>query len=101
MTPTTSVPTTPRRLTLRQICRSIVLDLRSQDRAEGDKRPPLDQIRAWRESAVQAGDRPVFQAIDYLGETDAADVYERGGLFRPFAAADTDRLERWWTRRNA
>ncbi len=101
MTPTTETTPTPRRLTLRQIARSIVIDLRSQDRAEDDERQAIEQIRAWRQSAAQAGDRPVFQAIDYLGERAAAEVYQRGGHFRRFTDAALARLERWWTRRFA
>lgn len=99
---TTSAPT-GRPLTLRQICCSIVLDLRSQDLADTERieRDALSQIRGWREAAVQAGDRPVFQAIDYLGEDASADTYARGGHLRRFTGADVLRLERWWTRRFA
>ncbi len=99
-TPSTSAPTR-RPLTLRQICRSIVLDLRAQDLADAERvtLDALSQIRGWREAAVRAGDRPVFQAIDYLGEDASADTYARGGHLRRFTGADTARLERWWTRR--
>lgn len=96
----TIIDPSPRRLTLRQIARSIVLDLRAQDRANADVRPPLEQIQGWRTSAAQAGDHAVVHAIDYLGERGAADVYERGGQNFRFSDDDLRRLQIWWTRRN-
>lgn len=94
MSPTTATEHAPRIRSAAALARAVVRDLAEQDAGPGEGLTPTQQIRAWRRDSTNAGDRVIVDALDLLGEVEAARVYAIGPRAGYLFAAERARLHR-------
>ena len=60
------------------LARAVVRDLAEQDSGPGEGLTAVQQIKAWRRDATNSGDSTIVNALDLLGDREAARVYALG-----------------------